>query len=372
MLNKIYKHLLGLVIFSIALIMLYNLFLKPTEVVKTKSKLSNYLFDNQTVNIADNYEKILLLDVLNIFSPDSLEKNQKIIFEIEELNNNKFADITKKTGGEFNGLTWGMIKKLLGMYFWFVLLYLISIVFIHSLAKTFAVWKFVNVKKGHGSYFSDFLRIGKEYFNKVLSKNVKAVILNNAVKVFLKGLLKTIAYFVIFSPSYVVAYSFKGSSLSDSFPFFIFLAIFTNGLLINYSYRFYSLLKNESKKGYVNTAIVKGLNNNYDDKMFAFRNLIKISKNFEGHVFNHIYKNANYQNLLNIKELSALLITGIVIIEMALNIQGYLCYEMLQNILYKHYDVVIFIVILIFTTVKLTELYVDLKYISMTKKYENI
>ncbi len=372
MLKKINEHLLALVVFSLTLILIYNLFLKPNVVVVKKSELANYIFGNQTVNIADNYEKALLLDVMNVFNPDSIENNKRVLYDIEELHNNKFADITQKTGGEYKGLTWGTIEKLLGMYFWFLLLYLISIVFIHSLGKAFAIWKFVNVKKGHGSYFSDFIEIGKEYFNKVVPKEVKVVVRNKAVKVFIKGLLKTIAYFIIFSPSYVVAYSFKGSSISDSFPFFIFLAIFTNGLLINYSYRFYSLLKAESKKGYVDTAIVKGLNNNYDDKVFTLKNLIKFNKDFEGHIFNHIYQNANYQNILNIKELSALLITGIVIIEMALNIQGYLCYEMLQNILYKHYDVVIFIVILIFTTVKITELYADLKYIKMTRKYENI
>ena len=53
------------------------------------------------------------------------------------------------------------------------------------------------------------------------------------------------------------------------------------------------------------------------------------------------------------------LITGLIIIEMALNIHGYLNYKMLRQMLYKNYDVVIVIILSIFYTVKITEMLTD-------------
>ncbi len=371
MLKKAVEHIISVLFFTVVLILIYYAFLKKDETEINKDKLATELFQKQIVDFGDNFEKTLLSDVLNLYNPDSTEGNKNIIFQIEELQAEKFSNINMKSGGEYKGLNVDSVYKVLGMYFKFLVIYLISLFLIHSFAKTFAIWKFVKVKQGTNSYFDEFVTTLKEYVNNLLPQNIRKRKLNIAIKLFIKGTIKTMAYFIIFSPSYVVAYSVKGSSISDSSLFFIILAVFTNGLLINYSYRFYSILKSESKKGYVNTAIVKGLDNNYKTKMFGYKNILKFHKRFPEHVFNHIYINAIYQNVLNIKELSALLITGIVIIEMALNIQGYLCYEMLQNILYKNYDVVIFIIILIFITVKTTEFFVDLEYYNMTKKYEN-
>jgi len=371
MLKKTAIHIISILFFIFVLILIYYAFLKKDNTVKAKDKFAKELFEKQIIDFGDNYEKALLLDILNFYNPDSTEKNKNIIFNIEELQAEKFIDVNMKSGVEYKGLDFNSINKILTMYLKFLFIFLVSLALIHSLGKAFAIWKFVKVKQGSSSYFGEFISTAKEYINKLLPQAIRKRKLNIAIKLFLKGFFKTVAYFVIFSPSYVVAYSIKGSSITDSLIFFIILAVFTNGLLINYSYRFYSLLISESKKGYVKTAIVKGLNNNYESKIFGLKNIIKFHKRFPEHVFNHIYLNAVYQNVLNIKELSALLITGIVIIEMALNIQGYLCYEMLQNILYKNYDVVIFIVVLIFITVKTTEFFVDLKYYNMTRKYEN-
>lgn len=371
MLKKAAEHFISVLFVTIILIVVYYGFLKQEKKITYKSKLANELFTKQIIDYGDSYEKALLFDALNIYSPDSIEQNRNIIYQIEELQAEKFTDVNMKSGAEYTGLNFIAVKKIMGMYFWFLVIYVIALFLIHSFAKTFAVWKFVKVKQGSTSYFDYFVLTIKEYLNNIVPLNIRKRKLSVALKLFLKGLIKTVSYFIIFSPSYVVAYSIKGSSITDSIIFFIMLAVFTNGLLINYSYRFYSLLKAESKKGYVNTAIVKGLNNDYKTKMFGYKNILKYHKKFSGHVFSHIYINAVYQNILNIKELSALLITGIVIIEMALNIQGYLCYEMLQNILYKNYDIVIFIILLIFATVKTTEFFVDLKYNNLTKKYEN-
>ena len=76
-------------------------------------------------------------------------------------------------------------------------------------------------------------------------------------------------------------------------------------------------------------------------------------------MFDHIYQNARFQYLSTIKEQASFLITGLIIIEMALNIQNHLCYELLQNILYSNYAVVVSIVLAIYFLVKATEITVD-------------
>jgi ABC-type dipeptide/oligopeptide/nickel transport system permease component len=81
--------------------------------------------------------------------------------------------------------------------------------------------------------------------------------------------------------------------------------------------------------------------------------------------------NARFQFLVTLKEHASFLITGLVIIEMALNIQGHLGYELLQNILYKQYDVVLSIILGIFLVVKVTEITVDAWFHHQSRKYEN-
>jgi ABC-type dipeptide/oligopeptide/nickel transport system permease component len=92
---------------------------------------------------------------------------------------------------------------------------------------------------------------------------------------------------------------------------------------------------------------------------------------FSSHVFHHIYLNARYQYLPALKEHASFLITGLIIIEMALNIQGHLCYELLQNVLFRQYDVVVAIILGIFLVVKTTEIIVDAWHHHEVKRYEN-
>ncbi len=56
---------------------------------------------------------------------------------------------------------------------------------------------------------------------------------------------------------------------------------------------------------------------------------------------------------------------------MALNIHGYLCYELLQNVLFKQYDVVLAILLGLFLVVKATGVMVDLWMDNEAVKYEN-
>ena len=56
---------------------------------------------------------------------------------------------------------------------------------------------------------------------------------------------------------------------------------------------------------------------------------------------------------------------------MALNIHGHLTYELLRQLLYKNHTLVVTIMLLIFFTVKFTEIVTDILVHRETKRYEN-
>ena len=72
-----------------------------------------------------------------------------------------------------------------------------------------------------------------------------------------------------------------------------------------------------------------------------------------------------------IKEQAAFLISGLIIIEMALNIHGHLSYELMQNLLYQKYQLVLIIIYLVYLTVKATEIFVDVFIHKQNMKYQN-
>lgn len=369
--KKQFEHIVSILFVTVTLIFVYNLLPSNKQLDKEADANVAKYYNSNLVDFSDSYQKNLFQDVLNVYYPNDKEKNQQIVYEIDELRIRKFTDPNAKTGIVDKGLTWGKITSILNMYLFFLFVYIIVMIVIHYLAQSFAIIRFVKIKQGRKSYLNETISYFAEYAKKENPKNQKTESLKRAGYSFIKGVGKTVGYIMLFSPAYVVAYSFKTSFSTDSLPFMILLAVMTNGLLINYAYKFYSLLVAESKSGYVETAIVKGLDNNYNTPQFAYKNIFKFNKKFSNHIFQHIYLNAKYKNTLNIKELSALLITGLIIIEMALNIQGYICYELLQNVLFKQYDVVIFIVLLLFVTVKLMEMFVDYWYYHYSRRYEN-
>ena len=191
----------------------------------------------------------------------------------------------------------------------------------------------------------------------------------------MKAIIIALIYFVLFAPAYVIAYSLKTQFNTDTIVFMIILAVISNGLLITYTNKFYTFLVTESRKGYLQTAIVKNLNNTYTHKKksgISYTSIFNFKKHFPNHIFEHIFINARYQYLQTIKEQASFLISGLIIIEMALNIQGHFSYELLQQLLYKNYDIVIVIILGIFYIVKLTEIFTDWITHKEALKYENI
>jgi hypothetical protein len=186
--------------------------------------------------------------------------------------------------------------------------------------------------------------------------------LGTTVSIAAKAVCKGAAYAVLFAPAYVIAYSVKTSFDTGSSLFMLVLGVVSNGLLINYANKFFTFLTAESRKGYVETAIVKNLDASYQwgapDGITRWA-VVQPVRLFPTHVFRHVYLNARHQYLPALKEHASFLITGLIIIEMALNIQGHLGYELMQNILYRQYDVALVVILGIFLVVKATEILVD-------------
>ena len=95
------------------------------------------------------------------------------------------------------------------------------------------------------------------------------------------------------------------------------------------------------------------------------------AKKFPGHVFQHIFSNARYQYVATFKEQASFLISGLVIIEMALNIQNHLCYELLQSLLFQQFAISLLIVLGIFFVLKATEILVDIWLFIQERHYDN-
>lgn len=318
----------------------------------------------------DPLHRTLLKETLDIYYPDSTSRNDSIIREIEKYRQEQFASQSYKKGIAERGLSAQKLLKLADMFARFILIYLIVMVLGYYIARSLAILRFVKMKQGRTSYLADALRSiagskpgwrGSSLYLKVIVSLAKA-------------LLAGVAYAVLFTPAYVIGYSIKSTFETDSYLLMIALGIVSNGLLVNYANKFYTFLVAESRKGYVQTAIVKNLHASYawgTPDGVPYRAILQPKGLFPSHVFRHIYLNSRYQFLPSLKEYASFLITGLIIIEMALNIQGHLGYELLQNILYKEYDVALFIIVGIFFVIKGTEIVVDVWFHFESGKHEN-
>ncbi len=185
-------------------------------------------------------------------------------------------------------------------------------------------------------------------------------------------LVKTAAYFVLFSPVYLVAYVFKFNYENVTFIAYVFLAAFTNGTLAASVNKFYRLLESEKSKGYVETAKIKGLKAGFgkNDGVTLAR-IFAPQKYFGEHILKIIYENAHRQFIASFKEIARFLITGMIIIELSLNMQNGIFYEMLQSLMNREFDVALFIFALVFTVIKLSETATEFVYCKINRRYEN-
>jgi hypothetical protein len=306
------------------------------------------------VDFKDPFHKALLKDVMNIYYPDQYDTNAVIVKNILASREHEFENRLQKSYLE-EKLSPGKLLQLLGMYVKFLIVYIIVMCLTYYGVQTLAVLRYVKKKQ-----------------RALRAKRLTAADRLTSVAA---AIGKTAAYFVLFSPAYVIAYSIRTEFNTDTIVFMALLGVVSNGLLVTYMNKFYAFLIAESRKGYVDTAVVKNLNCSYAAHAaggISYKDILRPAKRFTGHVFDHIFKNARRQYLSTIKEQASFLITGLIIIEMALNIHGHLSYELLRQLLYKNYDIVIVIVLGIFYTVKGTEIFVDWMMNREERKYENV
>ena len=328
----------------------------------------------QDIDFGNPLHKALFKETLDLFYPNKLARNDSLLQTIESNRLEKFTNQVYKTGGVEKGFSWAVFFEIGGMYIDFIFIYIIVMAMSYYAAQTLAIFIFVRRKQQADSYLAMFIKQAETIAEEKQDLHSTMKNIGQCVVLLLKAIFKGLVYLVLFSPAYIIAYSLKSTFETGGYVFMIGLGIISNGLLINYAYKFYTFLLNESRKGYVQTAIVKGLNNSYEwntSDGISLMSMLKLRKSFDSHVFQHIYSNARYQYIPTMKQYASFLITGLIIIEMALNIQGHLCYELLQDILYRRYNTALTIIFGIFIVVKATEILVDYWFFKESEKYEN-
>jgi hypothetical protein len=367
--RTILEHLASILFVALAFALVFGYLRvqeREAEAART-SRIGPYLALN--LDFGNPMHVAMLREALNLYHPENPEANDSLLQAINDYRMQQFTNADYKTGGEERGLSWSKASKLLWMYLQFIAVYALVMLLTYAGAQSVAVYRFIKMKQHGNSYLGTFA----DYFRtRRLRKHPRSI--GTPLFLLLKAVLKGIAYAVLFSPAYVIAYSFKTRLDTDSVLFMIVLGVVSNGLLINFANKFYAFLVAESRKGYVETAMVKNLSSVYAWHVpggLRYRAILQPAKMFPSHVFRHIYMNARHQYLPALKEHASFLISGLIIIEMALNIQGHLGYELLQNILYRRYEVVIAILLGIFLIVKATEILVDVWTHAEARRYEN-
>jgi hypothetical protein len=322
------------------------------------------------LDLGDPLDRALFKETLGIFCPDSL-RSELLMQSIADARQEQFTNELYKTGGDERGITRQKVFKILAMFLQFLLVYVIVMGLSYYGAETLGVFWFVQSKRGKQPCLEEILTLFRPAQLQAYS-GMKVVA--RTILLLLSAFGKGILSLVLFAPAYVIAYSFKTRFDTGSIPFMILLGVLSNGVLINYAKKFHTFLVAESRRGYVETAIVKNLYSSYSPTLpggITWKSILRLRKRFPSHVFQHIYLNAHHQYIPTLKEQASFVITGLVIIEMALNIQGHLNYEMLKNILFRQYDVVLTIVAAIFLVIKATEIAVDVLLERMSRQFEN-
>jgi hypothetical protein len=295
------------------------------------------------VNFKDSLEVMLFKETMDVFHPMNTANQDSLVNSLRSIQQARLKQLAApQTSFVFST---DSIKKIGGMYFKFIVTYIIVMLFSYYGVQTLALYRFIKHKQDGSSYIEILIQMR---FRPVASSVILAA----------KALTKGIAFMILFSPGYVLAYAMKTKIDTDSWLFMLILATFTNGLLILYSQKFFTFLIHEDRKGYVQTARVKNLNESYFDRSLM-RPLLHLNKSFKGHLLNHIFLNARHQYLSTINEQASFLITGLIIIEMALNIQNHFSYELLQHLLYKNNLIALLMIFAIFLLVKTTEIVTD-------------
>jgi hypothetical protein len=325
---------------------------------ETEDETISHIAQLRSYNFNKPLDRAVFWDVYRIYFPERAIEPDSVIDQI--LKFRRQQEIRSLTQSEFPV----SLSDLPRMIVQFILVYIAVLTLTYYAVHAFGLYRFIREKQGKESYiYLIYLRWLQKDKGRWLQKLKDLVILG------IKALVKGGLYFILFSPAYVIAYSFKTRFDTNSLIFMIGLGIISNAFLITYIQKFYTFLVSEERKGYIETAMVKNLNHSY--RNISLRYIFRFRPSFSGHILDQIYENARYQYFSSVKEQASFLITGLIIIEMALNIQNHLCYTLLQTILYQEYRMTLIIVFVIFLLVKVTEITVDSYLHHLEQRYNN-
>jgi len=358
--KKLKNHLISIIFVGILFIIIHLLF--PTETLDDKytdlSLIRTYT-ELDFLDLNSPEDRQLLRETLEIYDPLNTSSHDSLLSEIEQYLTNKM----RASAGSrelSQGIDSDKLVSILFMLIKFATIYILVLLITYYGVETFAVYRFV-----HDKYRLSFLKSLSIIAHKLANASdykTKSVFLLKMIGKTGRIVIKALMMLILFAPAYVIAYSFKTRFDTESIILMIILGVISNGLLITYTQKYYTFLLSESRKGYVQTAIVKNLDAGFifdKEGGISLSSIFRINKKFPGHILDQIYENVRFQYLTTLKEQASFLITGLIIIEMALNIQGHLCYELMQNILYKNLSVVLIILFGIFLIVKLTQIVID-------------
>ncbi len=365
--SRLLEHALSIVLvtlfFSVLIIFMRG---KEADIQADRTAAIAPYLELDFIDFGNPLHRAQFAEALDVFYPDRRAGNDSLIQSIESFRQEQFTSEEYKTGGEKRGLSSGKALQLIGMFAQFCLVYLIVMVLSHRASTGLAIIRFVNMRAARPSALAQIILHARGSRPRGSSWYLTLLFL------LLKSFGVFLGYAVLFAPAYVIAYSIRSGFDTDSYLFMVILGVISNGLLITRASRFSAFLTAESRKGYVQTSIVKNLDASYQwGKGIPYKAVVEPTKVLSSHVFRHIYRNARHQYLPSLKEHASFLITGLIIIEMALNIQGHLGYELLQNILYRQYDVAVAIIVGIFLIVKATDMVIDAWVLREAARYEN-
>jgi len=369
---KIIEHLASVIFIGIVFLVLFAVW-GPQKKAPSYQYIDDIKAYTQLgfLDMSDPEDLALLHETLDYYEPDNKPIHDSLVAEIKSYMRDLMLANTSSPYLSAE-LDINKLISLLVMLFQFAIIYILVLILTAYGVETFAIYRFIRLQQS-GSLFGSI----KASFHDLITTSDWQNKLKQAffiIRKLLRGLIKGLSMLTLFAPAYVIAYSFKTRFDTDSVVLMILLSVISNGLLITYTQKYFTFIMSESRKGYVQTAIVKNLNRSYrfsTDKGIRLSSIFRIRKRFPGHIFGHIYQNVRFQYLSTLKEQASFLITGLIIIEMALNIQGHLCYELMQNILYKNLAIVLLIVFGIFVIVKLTELSIDYLIFTQQRKIDN-
>jgi len=234
------EHILSIIfifiIFSAAFILV-----EPTD-YKSKYFPSNIetLAQIPGVNFDDPLQREIFKETVSIYYPNKTGKADSLLQQIDEFRQEQTLENIRKNkqSQNFSSLKSG---RIIFIYLKFFLVYLLVLIFTYYAVQSLAVLKFVKMKQERSS----FLVLLKNHlfgWNNITDKRSITSYFFTAFTLLLKSAGKGLAYFILFSPAYVIAYSFKTRFDTNSVFFMILLGVISNGLLITYTQKFYTFL----------------------------------------------------------------------------------------------------------------------------------